>query len=85
VVVGRWDEFHSGRVLHQRDVPGERQSALAIYSWRDEPDRDSSNLAAHGHSAHFYGSCRSLFEQRIGVGLPALVNLAGVVLVAAPP
>jgi hypothetical protein len=32
-----------------------------------------------------YGSCRSLFGQRIGVGLPALVSLPGAVLVAAAP
>ena len=32
-----------------------------------------------------YGSCRSLFGHRIGVGLPALVSLPGAVLVAAAP
>jgi retron-type reverse transcriptase len=32
-----------------------------------------------------YGSCRSLFGQCIGVGLPALVSLPGAVLVAAAP
>jgi len=36
-------------------------------------------------AALIYGSCRSLFGQRVGVGLPALVSLPGAVLVAAAP
>jgi len=50
--------------------------------------RSARATARHysGTSAmHSYGSCRSLFGQRIGVGLPALVSLPGAVLVAAAP
>jgi hypothetical protein len=32
-----------------------------------------------------YGSCRSLPWRFVGVGVPALVGLLGLVLVAAPP
>lgn len=36
--------------------------------------------------SHSYGSCRSLpLWQLVGVGVPALVGLLGVVLVAASP
>jgi GNAT superfamily N-acetyltransferase len=72
---------------------------LAIYERMPRPGRALSRwgylgnvfvLAAYrnrgiGGQLVSYGSCRSLFGQRIGVGLPALVSLPGAVLVAAAP
>src|SRR5579875_2921137 len=49
------------------------------------PSAALAGLGCGPASAIRYGSCRSLFGQRIGVGVPAPAGLPGAVLVAAAP
>src|SRR5579872_566364 len=53
----------------------------------DDPSHDSgaTSYPARSRSALTYGSCRSLSWQLVGVGVPALVGLLGLVLVASSP
>jgi hypothetical protein len=56
---------------------GNARSVDLLRSYIDDP--------ALGRSAIRYGSCRSLSWQFVGVGVPALVGLLGLVLVTASP
>jgi hypothetical protein len=59
--------------------------SLRKHSGQKTKGQAASLARVRGHPLHGYGSCRSLSGQLVGVGVPALVGLPRVVLVAASP
>jgi hypothetical protein len=68
----RWSRQNRGLPLRSRLLPG-----------RELPGEHRS--ASRRSSVRRYGSCRSLSRHLVGVGVPALVGLLGLVLVASAP
>jgi hypothetical protein len=71
-------------------IPGHSRHAITGEEGAKQTETENSvvtflseaPLALAGNS---YGSCRSLPWRFVGVGVPALVGLLGLVLMAAPP
>jgi hypothetical protein len=74
--VGAWEQLSPHSLRH---------SAITYQFGRRRLPARRARLRRPPRSPHYYGSCSSLSWHLVGVGVPALVGLLGLVLVASAP